>query len=196
VRAAPFAGDGTSGIFAWGGQTEAGSFATSYIPTVASQVTRAADNASMLGDNFATWYRQDQGTLYVNADTLNLGATRRNVQVDDGTSNERLYIGTDTTRPTLVAVDGGATQAAIAVSGTTFTVNTPYKIAGAYALNDFAVCGNGGTVGTDTSGTLPTVTLLRLGSTETGVNGLNGHILAVNYYPVRLPDATLQSITS
>jgi hypothetical protein len=41
-----YLGDGTSGIFLWGAQVEAGSYATSYIPTVAASVTRNADIVS------------------------------------------------------------------------------------------------------------------------------------------------------
>ena len=42
-------GDNTKGIFIWGAQLEAGSNATSYIPTVASTVTRNADVISKTG---------------------------------------------------------------------------------------------------------------------------------------------------
>ena len=45
------------------------SFATSYIPTVASTVTRAADQASMTGTNFSSWYNQSQGSFYLDVDS-------------------------------------------------------------------------------------------------------------------------------
>lgn len=42
-----YTGDGTSGAFIWGAQVEELPFASSYIPTVASTVTRAADIVSL-----------------------------------------------------------------------------------------------------------------------------------------------------
>jgi phage-related protein len=41
-----YAGDGTSGIYIWGAQLETGNTATSYIPTISTQVTRAVDVSS------------------------------------------------------------------------------------------------------------------------------------------------------
>jgi hypothetical protein len=59
-----YTGDGTSGFYIWGAQLEAGSKATSYIPTTGAAANRAADVASISGSNFSSWYRQDEGTMY------------------------------------------------------------------------------------------------------------------------------------
>jgi hypothetical protein len=48
------AGDGTSGIFIWGAQLQLGTVATSYIPTLDSQVTRPADVMTVIVPTNAT----------------------------------------------------------------------------------------------------------------------------------------------
>jgi hypothetical protein len=191
-----YTGNGTSGLYYYGAQLEAGAFATSYIPTVASQVTRSADIAVMTGTNFSSWYNQTQGTFVASADTASFADLRRNIQVDDGTSAERIYLGTNTVaNPLTVVVDGGAIQANLPASATTLTVNTPYKIAMTYSINDFAVVGNGGTVAVDTLGTLPTVSQMRIGASDASIY-LNGHIRQIAYYNTRLPNDTLQELTA
>jgi hypothetical protein len=59
-----YIGDGTSGIYIWGAQLETGAFPTSYIPTTNSTVTRTADNVSMVGENFSSWYNQSEGSIH------------------------------------------------------------------------------------------------------------------------------------
>jgi hypothetical protein len=57
---------GVAGIFIWGAQFEKNSFASSYIPTTNTQVTRAADYACLSGSNFNSIVNLNQGTFYVN----------------------------------------------------------------------------------------------------------------------------------
>jgi hypothetical protein len=56
-------------FFIWGAQLEAGSNATSYIPTVASTVTRNADVISKTG--ISSLIGQTEGTLYAEVDLAN-----------------------------------------------------------------------------------------------------------------------------
>jgi hypothetical protein len=55
----------TDAVVLWGAQLEEGAFATSYIPTLSTEVIRSADNAEVTGTNFSSWYRKDEGTLIV-----------------------------------------------------------------------------------------------------------------------------------
>jgi hypothetical protein len=179
---------------AWGAQAENGAFPTSYIPTQASQVTRAADNASMLGDNFATWYRQDQGTIFVQWSQISITSPNNQwaFTVTDGTTNN--YVGSlsNPNNFRALVVVGGATQSSI-INGAV-TANTPIKTVNAYQANNFAATSGGAAVLTDTSGTVPTVTQAWIGSINSSTY-LNGHIRAISYYPTALPPATLQAIT-
>jgi len=179
-------------VYLWGAQLEAGSFATSYIPTAASAVARSADSATMTGANFSSWYNQTQGTLLAQFAGPASG-TCGIVSVDDDTANEQIRLITSGTDPKFDVTDGGSPQADIDVG--TVASGTSYKFAGAFNVNDFAACIGGGVVGTDTSGTLPTVDRMRIGSTQAG-NVLNGHIASIAYYNTRLPNATLQSLTT
>ena len=53
-------------FYVWGAQLEAGSVATSYIPTVASTVTRNADVISL--SSVSGLIGQSEGTIYVEAE--------------------------------------------------------------------------------------------------------------------------------
>jgi hypothetical protein len=67
--------DGTSGFFVTGAQLELNA-PTSYIPTTTAQVTRAADSFA-LTSSALTAIRQGQGTLYVEAESADVGPTQK-----------------------------------------------------------------------------------------------------------------------
>ena len=83
-----------------------------------------------------------------------------------------------------------------------YGTNTTPKVAFALKLNDTAVTVDGGTpAGTsDTSIPMPTVTKLSLGNSglenNSGVHTLTGHIRRFMYYPVKLPDSQVVTLTS
>jgi hypothetical protein len=57
-----YLGNGTSGVFLWGAQLEAGAYATTYIPTTTAAVTRLADSASKTG--VSSIIGQSAGTIF------------------------------------------------------------------------------------------------------------------------------------
>ena len=188
-----YTGDGVSGAYLFGAQTETGSFATSYIPTVASQVTRSADVATMTGTNFSSWYNASEGSFVSQFTTSTISGARTVLDANDNTANESIRLRTMTADPFFTVTDGGVNQADIDAG--TVAASTTYKMAGAYKVNDFATSIGGGTVGTDVSGTIPTVNQLQIGNSAAG-NRLNGHIRTIAYYNTRLPDAQLQALTT
>ena len=79
----------------------------------------------------------------------------------------------------------------------TFTAGQTSKVAAAFKANDFAACIDGGTVATDTSGTIPTVDRAFIGINALGTGDyLNGHIKTIRFYPSRLTDSELVALTT
>jgi hypothetical protein len=75
-------------VYLWGAQLEAGSNATSYIPTVGSTVTRNADVISKTG--IADLIGQTEGTIYAECNFKNANASAKYISVNNGTNNNRI----------------------------------------------------------------------------------------------------------
>jgi hypothetical protein len=187
-----YTGDGTSGIFLWGAQLEAGSFATSYIPTTTGSLARSADVCNITGGDFNNFYNQSEGTMLTNAFTPASG-DRTVLAADDNTANEMIRLRTEGTNPFFKVTDGGSEL--VAIDAGTVSANTSFKLIGAYKLDDFASSINGGAAVTDTSGTIPTVDRMRIGAGQGG-NTMCGCVASLRYYKKRLPNAKLAQLTA
>jgi hypothetical protein len=192
-----YTGDGYSGIFIWGAQLEAGAFATSYIPTVASQVTRQADAASMTGVNFSSWYRQDEGTVHLDAfSNPNLATDRAIFSISDGTLNNRIVIPTGGNNAVWnpFVITGNVSQGTSPPAGVNPKTNS--RVAFTFKTNDFIAAAAGVLGANDTSATLPVVDRAFFGADGGGTSFANTHIRRLAFYPQRLTNAALQALTT
>ena len=194
--------------YVWGWQVETGSVATSYIPTVASQVTRIADTstsaqttrsadvATMTNSNFSSWYNQTEGTIIINA-AVPYPAAYSGYTYMLGSFNDGIYNYRQSDSQSVVRIKVGSTDQFGALGfGATWSTSSINKNALAYKLNDFNSANNGGTPGSsDTSGIVPTVNALTIGSNN-GSSYINGTIAKLTYYPTRLSNSTLQALTT
>lgn len=197
-----YTGNGTSGIYIWGAQLEAGAFSTSYIPTVASQVTRAADVAVMTGTNFSSWYNQTEGTLFFEARaTWTLPVNGVLISVNDGTSANRIrtFLRSTITSPanrlSIYVSNNSATTANIGDLGLPIS-QTNSKICYAYQGTSLVGTKDGAPVTTGTSGAIPTFTQFSIGSDVNGSNAFCGTIASIVYYPIQLSNASDQGLSS
>jgi hypothetical protein len=190
-----YTGDGYSGIYIWGAQLEAGSFPTSYIPTVASQVTRSPDAASLTGTNFSSWYRQDEGTVFVQSQTDLSSIGKVFWTLSDGVFANSMYLSTDTSNVLGMAPDTSPTFLGInlgAYTGLYTSVAFGFESGSASASKDGAAAVVDSSVFPQ-----PTINRLQIGAAGWGSPSiyLNGHIKKLAYYPKRLSNATLQALT-
>jgi hypothetical protein len=179
-------------LYLWGAQLEAGAFPTSYTPTLAATVTRSADVASISGSNFDGWYRQDEGTFLShyaagvngarpffasNSDTQERFEQRVLTNFRQGTVMLAGVGNSEYAETTRAFVAGTAWKHAIAQNGTTLAVGSELNVA------EIAISRS------------PSVDRLWVGSFIGTGTFLNGTFRRLTFWPTRLPNSTLQSIT-
>jgi hypothetical protein len=197
-RLASYTGDGTSGVYLWGAQLEVGSFPTSYIPTTTAAATRAADVASISGSNFSSWYRQDSGSWYCSATSLVFDSNERGLFGIDTGSFARGYHAA-TSSPTRIRTRRRDATNTIATDAT-LSAGTSARVALVATSTEQATTYNGGAVITNaTALTLDPITDLRIGYQNITGSPANlylcGCLSRLTYWPQRLPNDTLQTIT-
>ena len=189
-----FAGNGTSGIYIYGAQLEAGSFPTSYIKTTGSTATRSADVASIPVADFG--FNSTEGTVVATIDRsgLQTSGNRYAWQLFES-ANARTAIYLSPSQEAIFSIEGGTQQVNTGIGSS--VVNQETKLAFAFATNNFAGCRNGATVVTDTSGTFNGngYTTLQIGNNN-GSEVFTGHLKSIQYIPKRLSNAKLQELTS
>jgi hypothetical protein len=147
TRSQSYTGDGTSGIYIWGAQLEQGSYATSYIPTSSSTVTRSAETCN--GAGTSAEFNDSEGVMFIEISSGANGGNRQ-IGISDGTSSNRLLLALRPDNETIRLYyqgTGGTVQ--LDKAGNDFEI--PMKIAAKYKSGDFALWINGFEENTSTS---------------------------------------------
>lgn len=183
-------GDSTNGVLVWGAQLEQAPFASSYIPTTAAAVTRAAD------DCVGLFNRSGPATLFAEYVAPFASTSQRAVaSVSDGTINNRVELALGVVPiPSSLIVEAGVLQSSQSLAP---QVNQGDRVrtAMAFSTNDAVLAHAGGITAPDTSVSVPATTELRVGENATGAAEIYAPISQAAIYNTRLSNAQLQALT-
>jgi hypothetical protein len=176
-------------------QLEQGAFATSVIPTTTTALTRAADVASV--NTLTPWFNASAGTIYADFAGRVSGAQPYIIMLSNTGETERIYQRYVSGQYQSIARVAGVDIASVYNSSEGSAVNA--KIATAYDSSQLATSTNGQAV--------TGLAVASLSSVPSGLNKLwlgsfagtsaftNGYLRRITYYPRRLANAELQSLT-
>jgi hypothetical protein len=184
--------------YLWGGQIEQNAFATSYIPTIASTVTRAVDQASMA---IGSWFNALRGSFvsdFMTAQAAASGTQAGILRLDDGTANNQIgqFIASN---GNMLNTATAATVIQLNSSGGATVMSAANKLGLTYGGALWTSAGNGSAPQNGTGGTtIGTPTRLFLGGSNVNPAAwlLNGWIRRLRYWPRNLSNTELQQVTT
>jgi hypothetical protein len=194
-------GDGNLDFALWGLQVEddgsggGSSYATSYIKTSGSTVTRNQETYTKTG--ISDLINSEEGVLFVEMAALSDDVTERYISLSDGSLNNRVYIQftTTTNQIKMGVTKGGSTQASR--PETVSDVTEFNKLAISYSQDLFKFYVNGSLVFTDSSGDTFTANTLNRLNFDVGTSGFSkffGKVRKLQVY--KTTDIDLAALTS
>lgn len=178
-------------ISIFGAQLEALSYATSYIPTAGSTVTRLADVCNNSGS--AQDFNSEEGVLYAEIAALADDSTNRKIAI--GSSTNRIIFGyrsgSNNVRVEIISLG----SVVFDNSQTINNITTFNKFAIKYKQNDFSLWINSQKVSIDTSGNTP-IGLNELAFDDGSTNPFYGKVRELQVFTEALTDEQLEKLTS
>jgi len=174
-------------------QLESGSYATSYIPTSGSAVTRIADGCSQTVPDGIIG--QTEGSVYVEVNISNT-TSKTILALDTGSASNFIILDTSSSLSPKILVRQSSGSFPAIITGTTMSYGVN-KIAFCYKSGDYAMYVNGVLSGTSTSTTFPSGIIRGI---SVGANSSYGYLSDtvndVKLYNTRLSNAELQALTT
>jgi hypothetical protein len=202
ARLPSYAGSPANKFLAAMAQFEVGSFATSYIPTVASSVVRSADVCSITGQPFLNMYNPLEGSLATSVifnAPVTYGTGQLLVDINDTTTTNRLRYFRNATAGTAGFANNSAGNTNVSITSvSSIQSSVTQKYSAGFKLDDYAFYVNNSQIGTDNLGAMVvSPTTLTIGDASAGGarQYTNGTIAAIRYYKKRLPNAKLAQLT-
>lgn len=190
-----YTGNASNGVYLWGAQAELASYATSYIPTEGSSVTRVAETANGAGNS--TVFNDSEGVLFIECSLFTNSGENNYFSIGDTTGTRdsvELHFRSESSR--IRGIIYSNDSATVNISTYSFNKTNNNKIAFKYKDNDFAIWVNGTEAVTTSSGTSP----LKLSNLQfADANNSNrwyGKCKKVLVYNTALTDTELQNLTS
>jgi len=186
-----------SGVYIWGAQVEQGSYATSYIPTQGSAVTRVADVCEGAGNEQVI--NSTEGVFYFEGSALADDGTNRFLSLNDGTTNNYIYFRyVSTSNQYLFRTQVGG-DTVNTLSGFLSDTTQNHKFAFKFKSGDYAMWVDGVEISTDTSSTIfPSNTLsnLEYSFPTNGGDGFASNTKDLRVYNTALSDSELETLTT
>ena len=179
----------------WGASLEAGSYATSYIPTDGGTVTRVQDQYSKTG--ISNLINSTEGVLYWEGSTLiNGGGDNRIISLSDGTNNNLIYIRIDNTASRFRGYARGSSGSYTLVTVNSIPQTDNNKIALVWDATNFIIWINGSKRSTTTINNSPVgMNTLNL-SSPTGSDTFFGKVKQLQVFKTALTDSELATLTT
>jgi len=184
-----YQGDGTSGVYIWGAQLEAGTYATSYIESNSnSTTTRNAEVAT--GSGNAQTFNDSEGVLMFEGSAKNDAVSKR-ISISDGSFSNRISLDYTQVTNTFNLYISNKFISAV------FNVETNNKLAFKYKNNDCSLFLNGFKVGVISSVTVPVgLDTLQLTDANETSSPFYGNTKQIQYFDSVLADSELEELTS